>query len=48
MCGGKPMLADVFYSVNMDGINGLVEVIGPGLAIVPLRSGSPQRVSTQG
>ena len=28
MCGGTPMLADVFYSVDIDGTGGVVEVKG--------------------
>ena len=40
MCGGKPMLADVFYGVGTDGMNGVVEVkgqpCGPGAPIAPL------------
>ena len=40
MCGGKPMLADVFYSVDLDGMSGVVEVkgqpCGPGQPIAPL------------
>ena len=40
MCGGKPMLADVFYSVGIDGMNGVVEVTGqpcgPGAPIARL------------
>ena len=40
MCQGKPMLADVFYSVGTDGMGGVVEVkgqpCGPGQPIAPL------------
>jgi hypothetical protein len=41
MCdGGIPMMADVFYGVDLDGMNGIVEVkgqpCGPGVAIAPL------------
>ena len=40
MCGGKPMLADVFYGVGTDGMNGVVEVTnepcGPGAPIASL------------
>jgi hypothetical protein len=40
MCAGKPMLADVFYTVDTDGMNGMVEVkgqpCGPGQPIAPL------------
>ena len=40
MCAGKPMMADVFYSVDLDGMNGVVEVkgqpCGPGAPIAPL------------
>lgn len=40
MCAGKPMLADVFYTVNTDGTGGVVEVkgqpCGPGQPIAPL------------
>ena len=28
MCGSTPMLADVFYAVDLDGTNGVVEVTG--------------------
>ena len=40
MCGKTPMLADVFYSIDTDGMGGVVEVkgqpCGPGVAIAPL------------
>ena len=40
MCGDKPMMADVFYTVDIDGMNGVVEVkgqpCGPGQPIAPL------------
>jgi hypothetical protein len=40
MCGKTPMLADVFYSIDTDGMGGIVEVkgqpCGPGVAIAPL------------
>ena len=40
MCGDKPMLADVFYSVGIDGMNGVVKVTGqpcgPGAPIASL------------
>jgi hypothetical protein len=40
MCGTTPMMADVFYTVDLDGMNGIVEVkgqpCGPGRAIAPL------------
>jgi hypothetical protein len=40
MCMGTPMLADVFYSVKLDGTGGVVEVkghpCGPGAPIAPL------------
>ena len=40
MCGGTPMLADVFYSVKLDGTGGVVKVkgqpCGPGQGIAPL------------
>jgi hypothetical protein len=40
MCNGTPMLADVFYSVGLDGTNGVVEVkgepCGPGKPVAPL------------
>jgi len=40
MCGGRPMLADVFYTVDTAGSNGVVEVkgqpCGPGAPITPL------------
>ena len=40
MCGGTPMLADVFYTVGLDGMDGVVEVkgqpCGPGQPIAPL------------
>ena len=40
MCAGKPMMADVFYSVGTDGMGGVVEVkgqpCGPGAPIAPL------------
>jgi len=36
MCNGVPMLADVFYGVNLDGTNGVVEVKGQ-----PCGSGKP-------
>ena len=40
MCGQTPMLADVFYSVGIDGTGGVVDVkgqpCGPGQPIAPL------------
>ena len=40
MCAGTPMLADVFYTVDLDGMNGVVEVkgqpCGPSQPISPL------------
>jgi hypothetical protein len=28
MCNGQPMLADVYYGVDLNGMNGVVEVMG--------------------
>ena len=40
MCQGRPMMADVFYSVKLDGTGGVVEVkgepCGPGQPVAPL------------
>ncbi len=40
MCQGVPMMADVFYGVDLDGMNGVVEVkgqpCGPGKPVAPL------------
>jgi hypothetical protein len=40
MCGKTPVLADVFYSVELDGTGGVVEVkgepCGPGVSIASL------------